>query len=444
MTQEKIYDIIGIGIGPFNLSMACLANPVKDLNTLFFDRSDRFDWHPGMMMQDTTLQIPFMADLVTMADPTSEFTFLNYIKEKGRIYSFYIRENFYLLRNEYNQYCQWAIEKLDNLRFSHNVEDIMYDEEQGNYLVKVYNKTEDTVESYRTRKIVLGTGTTPYMPSFFHPVKDLAAHSSEYLYKKKELQSRKAITIIGSGQSAAEIYYDLLQEIDVYGYELNWITRSTHFFQMEYNKLTLELTSPEYVDYFYNLPAEKRRALLKNQNSLYKGINESMINDIFDLLYTKRLTADIKTNLLTNSECVGAKYTKQGIIDLEFYHSEQEESFHFETDGLVLCTGYKYRLPAFLDGINDRIDWKSTEKFNVQRNYSIDKNANEIFVQNAELETHGFVTPDLGMGCYRNSYILREITGRDIYPVEQQIAFQKFGVYENLTKAQQYETSTSK
>ncbi|WP_407508967.1 SidA/IucD/PvdA family monooxygenase, partial [Elizabethkingia anophelis] len=112
MTQEKIYDIIGIGIGPFNLSMACLANPVKDLNTLFFDRSDRFDWHPGMMMQDTTLQIPFMADLVTMADPTSEFTFLNYIKEKGRIYSFYIRENFYLLRNEYNQYCQWAIEKL--------------------------------------------------------------------------------------------------------------------------------------------------------------------------------------------------------------------------------------------------------------------------------------------------------------------------------------------
>jgi lysine N6-hydroxylase len=89
------------------------------------------------MMQDTIFtSCPFMADLVTMADPTSEFTFLNYKKEKGRIYSFYIRENFYLLRNEYNQYCQWAIEKLDNLRFSHNVEDIMYDEEQK-YLVKV-------------------------------------------------------------------------------------------------------------------------------------------------------------------------------------------------------------------------------------------------------------------------------------------------------------------
>ena len=112
------------------------------------------------------------------------------------------------------------------------------------------------------------------MPSFFHPIKDLAAHSSEYLYKKKELQSRKAITIIGSGQSAAEIYYDLLQEIDVYGYELNWITRSTHFFQMEYNKLTLELTSPEYVDYFYSLPAEKKKSFIKIRIPFTKGLTK--------------------------------------------------------------------------------------------------------------------------------------------------------------------------
>lgn len=440
MNQEKIYNIIGIGVGPFNLSLACLADPVKELDTLFFDRSEGFDWHPGMMMQDTTLQIPFLADLVTMADPTSEFSFLNYIKEKGRIYSFYIRENFYLLRNEYNQYCQWAIKKLDNLKFSHLVEDIIYDEEQKNYVIRVYNKKEDRTENYRTEKIVLGTGTAPYIPPFFYPLKDLANHSSEYLYKKKELQSRKIITIIGSGQSAAEIYYDLLQDIDVYGYELNWITRSTHFFQMEYNKLTLELTSPEYVDYFFSLPAEKRRALLKNQNALYKGINESLINNIFDLLYTKRLTSDFKTNLLTNSECVGAKYSKK-LIDLEFYHTEQDESFHIHTDGLVLCTGYKYRLPSFLEGIKDRINWSIPDKFTVDRNYSIDKNTGEIFVQNAELETHGFVTPDLGMGCYRNSYILREVTGKDIYPVEESIAFQKFGTYENIIKAKQYEDS---
>lgn len=60
------------------------------------------------------------------------------------------------------------------------------------------------------------------------------------------------------------------------------------------------------------------------------------------------------------------------------------------------------------------------------RNYSIDTQHNEIFVQNAELHTHSFVTPDLGMACYRNSWILREITGTEHYPIEEQIAFQQF------------------
>ena len=35
--------------------------------------------------------------------------------------------------------------------------------------------------------------------------------------------------------------------------------------------------------------------------------------------------------------------------------------------------------------------------------------------------------PDLGMAAYRNSCILREITGREVYPVERSIAFQQFG-----------------
>ena len=40
------------------------------------------------------------------------------------------------------------------------------------------------------------------------------------------------------------------------------------------------------------------------------------------------------------------------------------------------------------------------------------------------------MTPDLGMAAYRNSCILRDITGREVYPVEQSIAFQQFGTRE--------------
>jgi lysine N6-hydroxylase len=77
--------------------------------------------------------------------------------------------------------------------------------------------------------------------------------------------------------------------------------------------------------------------------------------------------------------------------------------------------------------VQDRIARDSSGRFAVNRNYSTGVEPGEIFVQNAELHTHGFVTPDLGMGAYRNSCILREMTGREVYPVERSIAFQEFG-----------------
>ena len=60
----------------------------------------------GVLLDDATLQVPFLADLVTMADPTSRWSFLNYLKQAGHLYPFYIRESFYPLRKEYDDYCR--------------------------------------------------------------------------------------------------------------------------------------------------------------------------------------------------------------------------------------------------------------------------------------------------------------------------------------------------
>ena len=128
--MNKIYDFIGIGIGPFNLGLACLAEPIDGLDCLFLDRAEGFNWHPGMMLDSATLQTPFMADLVTLADPTSRFSFLNYAKQIGRLYAFYIKEDFFLMRREYNQYCQWVVEQLDSLRFGHFVQHVDYLDER--------------------------------------------------------------------------------------------------------------------------------------------------------------------------------------------------------------------------------------------------------------------------------------------------------------------------
>ncbi|SEO71240.1 lysine N6-hydroxylase [Flavobacterium sp. CF108] len=427
--QNKIYDFIAVGVGPFNLSLACLTAPIENLDGLFFDKNESFNWHPGMLLQDTTLQIPFLADLVTLADPTSPFSFLNYIKEQGKMYSFYIRENFLLLRNEYNQYCQWAIKKLPNIYFNTEVTAIEYDENQQLYIVTTLSAKTNVTTIYKTKKIVLGTGTAPHIPKSCQSLKGKAIHSSAYIQNKASLQKQKSITVLGSGQSAAEVFNDLLQEIDVYGYQLNWITRSSRFFPMDYSKLTLEMTSPEYVDYFYNLPSDKRDDLLKNQKLLYKGINKDLIATIFDTIYSKKVITEIDVNLRTNAACTKGTYDEMNkSFELELHQVEQDKRYRHKTDALVLATGYGYKLPQFLEGIANRIQWDDKGRFATNRNYSIDNNGNEVFVQNAELHTHGFVTPDLGMACYRNSYIIKEITGVEHYAVETKIAFQEFGV----------------
>ena len=151
-------------------------------------------------------------DLVTLADPTSRYSFLNYLKQQGRIYAFYIRENFFLLRKEYNQYCQWVTQQLDNVQFNTRVDAIRYDAQLCCYEVQttVVENGAARPRLYYAKKLVLGTGPKPYLPACCHNLTGQVLHSSDYLPQKRQLQHCDAITLIGSGQSAAEIFYDLL------------------------------------------------------------------------------------------------------------------------------------------------------------------------------------------------------------------------------------------
>ena len=79
MQKNEVLDIIGIGLGPFNLSLATLLTKQPALKSLFFEQKKEFNWHKSMILPHTTLQVPFMADLVTLIDPTSRYTFLNYL-----------------------------------------------------------------------------------------------------------------------------------------------------------------------------------------------------------------------------------------------------------------------------------------------------------------------------------------------------------------------------
>jgi len=427
MNHEPIYNVIGIGIGPFNLGLAALCDPIPELKTLFLDQKDGFNWHPGLMIDHVTLQTPFLCDCVSMADPTNRLSLLNYLKITGRLYKFFIRENFFIPRKEYNRYCQWVIEQLPQCRFSTQVLDIRF--EDGLYLVTaIHTKTKEKTV-FRTERLVLGTGTQPHIPSFIPKDDPRILHTGSYLYRKDELLSKgRKIAVIGSGQSAAEVFYDLLQNRSM-DTELGWYSRPDRFFPMEYSKLTLELTSPDYVDYFYNRNPQAKKVILNKQQSQFKGINYDLINDIYDFIYDLNIdNADPNLKIIPNSQLNRVDNSSDQFIHLEFTQLEQEIPYEQQADYLILGTGYRYHEPAFLENIQSRIKRDANGLFDVNRNYSIDHNGGEIYVLHAEVHTHSYISTDLGMAAYRNSFIINDILGREYYPIEKKIAFQDFDV----------------
>ncbi|WP_226536643.1 lysine N(6)-hydroxylase/L-ornithine N(5)-oxygenase family protein [Fictibacillus halophilus] len=431
--QNKVYDIIGVGIGPFNLGLAAMLDETEGKDALFFEKKTEFNWHKGMLIDGTTLQVPFFADLVSMVNVKSRYTFLNYLQEHNRLYHFYFLENFHIPRTEYNHYCQWAASQIDTCCFRMAVEQIMPVEIGDESLYEVMVRSDESGETitYYTRHLSVGIGTSPAVPS--HLEKKLGAkviHSSQYLDRKEELLNANSITVIGSGQSAAEVFYDLAQHQDNDTYSLNWFTRSKGFFPMEYSKLGLEYFSPDYTNFFYQLPSSKKDELLKKQALLYKGISMDTIADIYDLLYEKSVGQNKpEIHLQAMTELVSLDDEGDTHL-LSLRQNVTGEVFELESDVVILGTGYAPAFPHFLMKMQERIQWDSKNRYQITQDYRLqtkDMENNHIFIQNGELHTHGVGAPDLGLGAHRNAVIINKIFGEEIYPVNKKNVFQNFG-----------------
>jgi lysine N6-hydroxylase len=69
-------EIIGVGAGPANLSLAALLISARErgltgLTSIFLEKNQRVLWHSGQMFPGTLMQTEFYRDLVTPVDPTS-------------------------------------------------------------------------------------------------------------------------------------------------------------------------------------------------------------------------------------------------------------------------------------------------------------------------------------------------------------------------------------
>jgi lysine N6-hydroxylase len=426
--NTTIYDFAGIGIGPFNLGLAALCEPIKNIKAIFFDQKKEFNWHGNMQIPGTRMQVSYLADLVTLADPTSRFSYLNYLKDSGGMFQFGINENNYLTRTEYNRYCQWVSRQLDSLQFSHTVTNV--EEIQEGFRVECRNIKSNLIQNFIAQNLVVGTGDIPFVPNC---TKDFLCasvlHSSNYLPYKSTILENRRITILGAGQSGAEIFYDLLSSIKDTRIELNWITGDDRFYAMEYSKLILEMTSPDYLHYFFSLDKEKKSQILKQQKTLYRGINESLLNSIYDLLY-ELSSENMLPKIRIMPSCRLKKMTTSSFkgYNLSFLQLEQEKKFHLETDVLILATGYQKAPPQILMHSNININTDSNGNLAVDKHYTVNP-ARNIYVQNAEMHTHGFNAPDLAMGPYRNSLIINSIAKESIYNTKFKRMFQDFGAF---------------
>src|SRR5699024_1824116 len=246
--------------------------------------------------------------------------------------------------------------------------------------------TDDAVvatETYRARHLVLGVGTQPVLPPALQGLGGDAAggrasgaagagsagsgssvragsagsgssagvgpliHTADYLDNREALLDSGAVTIVGSGQSAAEIYRDLIEDAEDRGVRLDWMTRAPRLFPVEYTKLTLEMTSPAYPDHFRALPDALRARVGREPRTLYKGISADLVDDIHDTLYRlSRGGRTLLTNLVTDAELETAQIDPiSGEYLLGFRNTAFDETFTRRSGSVVAATGYRSQVP---------------------------------------------------------------------------------------------------
>ncbi|MFD9790537.1 lysine N(6)-hydroxylase/L-ornithine N(5)-oxygenase family protein [Streptomyces sp. NPDC059070] len=436
------HDLVGIGVGPFNLSLAALAHGVPGgLSTAFYEQRRAFHWHPGLLIEGATLQVPFLADLVTLADPASPWSFLSYLRHRERLFPFYFAERFHIQRTEYDAYCRWVSESLPGLHFGHQVDAVRWNAERELFEVDftqldAHGQAEALGRAF-ARNLVLGLGTEPFVPEPLRPLADAPAvpviHSADYLDHRDRFLAADHITVIGSGQSGAEVFLDLLRHRPAGREGITWLARTETFAPMEYSKLGLEHFTPDYTRYFHALAEPVRDQLVPRQWQLHKGIDAETIAAIHDELYRRTQHGGWPDATLTPGVSVrtaGRVATTK--VELHLEHAQQGVRSRLTTDAVVLATGYRERPSArILSGLDPYMRLDSSERPRIDEDFRLVLDSSvtgSVFVQNAEKHTHGVGAPDLGLAAWRSASILNALTGKEPYPLPARTAFTTFGL----------------
>lgn len=226
---SDLHDLICVGFGPASLAIAVALHDSIDGDAsldipalqsrrpkvAFLEQQDAFAWHSGMLLPGARMQITFMKDMATMRNPRSEFTFLNYLFQKGRLVEFTNLNTFLPQRAEYEDYMRWCARYFDDV-VSYGTEVVKVMPEKGargavdTFVVVSKDLRTGEIMQRRTKHVVIAAGGKANIPAPFPQNHPRVVHSSRFchLHKTilKEASAPYKIAVIGNGQSAAEIF----------------------------------------------------------------------------------------------------------------------------------------------------------------------------------------------------------------------------------------------
>jgi lysine N6-hydroxylase len=409
---DQVLDAVGVGIGPFNLSAAALLQPLTDLKTRFFEYEQTFSWHPGLLFPEATIQLSYLKDLVTLADPTSPYSFLNFLFTHKRLYRFINADFSRVTRVEFNQYLQWVSSLLPNLEFNRPVQAVSFEDDS-----LVVHMGDEVI---KTNSIILGTGLSKVVPECARPyVGPTVFHAGNYL--EHPVRKGQRVAVIGGGQTGAEIVHHMLISQGAVPERLSWISRRANFLPLDESPFTNELFTPHYSDYFFGLQPEEKLLLLSEQKLASDGVASELLEKICRLLYELEFLNEggRMCGLYPNHELIGMYPNTDGWA-LTINDKLKDLNETLNVDVVILCTGSQYKRPKCLDPLNDRLNW-GAKGWSIRKDYSIDWDGPEgvnLYVQNAAKHSRGVADPNLSLMAWRSATIINSIAKRCAYDIK--------------------------
>ncbi|MGJ7419145.1 lysine N(6)-hydroxylase/L-ornithine N(5)-oxygenase family protein [Streptomyces cinereoruber] len=419
-----IHDLIGIGFGPSNVAMAIALSEHNasvgredTVTAHFFERQPRFGWHRGMLIDDATMQVSFLKDLVTLRNPSSEYTFLRYLQSKGRLIDFVNHKNLFPLRVEFHDYFEWAAAKVDDMvSYGHEVVSVEPVVRDGviEYLdVTARSGTETVV--HRARNLVVGTGLRPLMPEGVERG-DRVWHNSELLAKVEGLEGADParFVVVGAGQSAAENVAYLHRRFP--DAEICAVFSRYGYSPADDSSFANRIFDPAAVDEYYTAPDDIKRKLMEyHGNTNYSVVDIDLIDDLYRQAYQEKVLGNERLRFINVSRLTGVEEGPDGVRATVANLVTGEDSF-LDADVVVFATGYRQADGLGLLGdVAGHCHRDDLGRVRVERDYRVATDPElrcGIYLQGGTEHTHGITSSLLSNTAIRVGEILESILER--------------------------------